>query len=64
MMGFGSGKATRLLSSEVVQPSGFDLEVWKTARLLRSEAVNPTMHANGGLPLHELPKAVVLAVAQ
>ena len=42
----------------------FRLEVGKTARLLRSEAVNPTMHANGGLPLHELPKVVVLAVAQ
>ena len=40
------------------------LEVGKTARLLWSEAVNPTMHANGGLPLHELPKVVVLAVAR
>ena len=51
------------LQSEVAKLTVVRSRALEDCETLWSEAVNQVMHVNGGRPLHELPKVVVLAVA-
>ena len=51
------------LWSEVAKLDVMRSRILEDCETLESEALNQVVHVNGGWPLHELPKVVVLAVA-